>query len=89
VKPDLPQQDLTVLINLLFESIRVTPRDKFEDRLPDARTQIAEVDPDDVPFLGLALHLDAGVWSDDAPFHEQDAVDVWPTHELVDQLDLG
>lgn len=88
-KTDLPQQDLTVLINFLFEFIRVIARDEFEDRLPDAWTHIAEVDPDDVPFLALALHLDAGVWSDDAHFHEQDAVDVWPTHELVDHMDLG
>lgn len=88
-KTGLQQQDLAVLINLLFEHIRVIPRDEFDDRLPRARALIADVDPDDVPFLALALHLDAGLWSDDEHLQEQDAVDVWRTHELVDHLNLG
>lgn len=88
-KTGLSQQELTILINILFENIQIIPRDAFGDHLSEARTLIADVDPDDVPFLALALHRDAGIWSDDEHFQEQDAVDVWRTHELVDHLDLG
>lgn len=88
-KTGLSHQDLTTLINLLFDKIQVIPRDKFQDHLPEARAQIGEVDPDDIPFLALAIHLEAGIWSDDEHFQEQDRIEVWRTHELVDHLDLG
>lgn len=46
-----------------------------------------QVDPDDVPFLALALQREADIWSDDKHFQKKDAVRVWRNHELIDELD--
>ena len=86
-KTGLKRDELELLLGLLFEEIRIVPREEFQERLPEAKTHIAEDDPDDVPFLALALALDAGVWSDDNHFQEQSAVPVWKTHELLEMLD--
>lgn len=86
-KTGLDHNELGVLLNLLFENVHVVPREEFDEYLPDARAIIADVDPDDVPFLALALHLDVDVWTDDEHFQEQNAVGVYRTHELVDHLD--
>lgn len=86
-KADLERHKLELLLDLLFERIRGIPREEFEDHLSSARELIAESDPDDVPFLALALHLDADVWTDDEHFQEQDAVAVWRTDELVKRLE--
>lgn len=85
-KSRLPADDLDLLLSVLFEEIDVVPREAFESELPEAKRQIADVDPDDVPFLALALSLDADLWSDDSDFANQSAVSVWKTHELVDRL---
>lgn len=85
-KTGLDRSELGLLIDLLFEDLHVVPRASFEDELADAANLIGDTDPDDVPFLALALHLDAGLWSDDEDFSEQAAVDVWRTHELVASL---
>lgn len=86
-KTGLDQHEFTVLLNLLFEHLRVVPRDEFEAYLDEARPLIGDADPGDVPFLPLALHRDADIWSDDGHFQEQDAVKAWRTHELIDELD--
>lgn len=86
-KTGLDHSELELLIDLLFEDLRVVPRASFEDELPVARDLIAATDPDDVPFLALALHLDAGIWSDDEDFAEQSAVSVWRTHDLIEHLE--
>ena len=85
-KTGLSERDLSVLLNLVFEHVHIVPREEFDHSLGDARDHIADIDPDDVPFLALALHLDAGVWTDDNHFQQQDAVPVWRTHELVDRF---
>lgn len=84
-KTGLTESELDLLLDLLFEGMRIVPRSEFEDRLAEASEAIGSADPDDVPFLALAMHLDADVWSDDEHFRRQDAVRVWRTHELVDR----
>lgn len=85
-KADIEGHELELLLHLLFEQMHVIPRVDFEDRIEDAIDLIADVDPDDVPFLALAQSLDADVWSDDEDFQKQDVVAVWRTHELVQHL---
>jgi predicted nucleic acid-binding protein len=87
-KTGLDRRNLDILLNLLFESIHIVPKEEFEDQLSEATDVIGDTDPDDVPFLALARHLDADIWSDDQHFQEQDIVTTWKTHELIDHLDL-
>lgn len=85
-KTGLERDELELLLGLLFEEIRIVPREEFEERLPEAEDHIALHDPDDVPFLALALARNADVWSDDNHFQKQEAVPVWTTSELIAEL---
>ena len=81
-KTGLERQEIEILLNLLFEEIHVIPREE----LYMARDLIADTDPDDAPFLAVALQLEAGIWSDDEHFQEQTKLEVWRTHELLEKL---
>lgn len=85
-KTGLERDELELLLGLLFEEIRVVPREEFEKHLSKAKEHIASHDPDDVPFLALALSRSADVWSDDNHFQKQEAVSVWTTSELIAEL---
>lgn len=85
-KTGLERQEIEILLNLLFEEMHVIPREEFEDKLDMARDLIADTDPDDAPFLAVALQLEAGIWSDDEHFQEQTKIEVWRTHELLEKL---
>lgn len=86
-KSNLSEDELGLLLDLLFKDTEVVPKEEFEDELSQASERIGETDPDDVPFLALALHLDVNLWSDDTDFDDQDAVKNWKTHELVAHLE--
>jgi len=78
---------LKLLLNILFRDTEVVPREDFENEIEQASRLIGDTDPDDIPFLALALHLGSDIWTDDTDFEEQDEVTVWKTHELVNRLD--
>lgn len=86
-KSSLSEEQVGLLLNVLFKDTEVVPREEFEDELKRASRIIGDTDPDDVPFLALSLHLDVDLWTDDTDFEEQDEVTVWKTHELVSRLD--
>jgi len=86
-KSNLSEDELGLLLDLLFKDTEVVPKEEFEDELSQAAEHIEETDPDDVPFLALAIHLDIDLWSDDTDFDNQDAVKNWKTHELVAHLE--
>jgi predicted nucleic acid-binding protein len=85
-KTGLDRGELELLLDLLFDDIAVVPSDEFAYALDEAEELIADTDPDDVPFVALALHRDAAIWSDDEDLQEQTAVRVYRTHELIDDV---
>ncbi|MDZ7688653.1 MAG: PIN domain-containing protein [Halobacteriales archaeon] len=85
-KSQLSEEQLSLLLNVLFKDTEVVPREEFEHELEQASQLIGDTDSDDVSFLALALHLDADIWTDDTDFEKQDEVTVWKTHELVNHL---
>jgi predicted nucleic acid-binding protein len=86
-KSNLSEEQIGLLLNVLFKDTEVVPREEFEDELDLASQLIGGTDPDDVPFLALALRLDVDIWTDDSDFEEQNEVTVWKTHELVRNLE--
>jgi predicted nucleic acid-binding protein len=86
-KSNLSEEQIGLLLNVLFKDTEVVPREEFEDELDLASQLIGGTDPDDVPFLALALRLDVDIWTDDSDFEEQNEVTVWKTHELVRHLE--
>jgi predicted nucleic acid-binding protein len=81
--PDRVQQFLT----LLFGHVETVPVDDFYRHIDRAEAAIGETDPDDVLYLACALGCEAGIWSDDSDFDEQDLVPVFTTDEVVDSFD--
>lgn len=79
-------EDFENFLEILQSRIKTVSKEKFENELVEAKTFTP--DPKDVPYLALALHIDASVWSDDTDFQEQDRVNVFTTTELVEKLVL-
>lgn len=72
---------------LLFQYIETVPASEFYPHIDEAKNAIGDTDPDDVLYVACALARDAGVWSDDSDFDEQDLVPVFKTSEVVESFD--
>lgn len=68
----------------LFDAFEINehPRKVFQDKLEEARRQIADRDPDDVDLLALALSFGIPVWSNDRDF-ESAKVERYTTAQLL------
>lgn len=88
-KSDMDAQAFAALLSLLLGRVHIVPDAVAGERMADAREIMDPIDPDDTPFVALALSIpNDGIWSDDKHFREQEAVRVWTTGELVDRLGL-
>jgi predicted nucleic acid-binding protein len=74
-------------IDLLFRYIETVPASEFYPYIEEAEEAIGDIDPDDVLYVACALAREAGVWSDDSDFDEQDLVPVFTTGEVVESFD--
>mgnify|MGYP002761541269 CR=1 FL=1 len=74
-KSGMEPQRVQQFIDLLFQYIEVVPVDEFYPYIEQADAAIGETDPDDVLYVACALASDAGIWSDDSDFDEQDVVE--------------
>ncbi|MFC6835690.1 PIN domain-containing protein [Halomarina ordinaria] len=74
-------------MGLLFQYIETVPASEFYPYIEEAEEAIGDTDPDDVLYVACALARDAGVWSDDSDFDEQDLVPVFTTSEVVELFD--
>lgn len=73
-------------VDLLFSQIKVVPASDFYPHIEDAEEAIGETDPDDVLYLACTLAHDAGIWSDDSDFREQNLVPVFSTKEVIESF---
>lgn len=58
----------TLLTAVVTLPVIVIDREDYAAQLPEATKRMARRDPDDVPTLALALHLELPVWSNDDDF---------------------
>lgn len=86
-KSGLDENRVHQFIDLLFGYIDVVPVREFSHRIDDAEDAIADIDRDDVLYLACALGCDAGIWSDDSDFSEQNLVPVYTTGDVIDSFD--
>jgi len=82
----LDVEEFDLLLAGILLSLDVVPETEYQARLPDAEQLIGDVDPEDVPFLALALAKGAPIWTDDKHFRRQNAVRVISTAEFVAKL---
>lgn len=71
-------------LRILKSRIRIVPRCAFVTQESDA-DRICP-DPKDVPYVALALALDACLWSDDSDLKQQTDIPVCTTSELVESI---
>ncbi|MGA9401155.1 PIN domain-containing protein [Haladaptatus sp.] len=74
-------------IDLLFQYIETVPVNEFYPHIEEAEEAIGDTDPDDVLYVACALARDAGMWSDDSDFYEQDPVAVFTTSEVIESFE--
>ena len=80
----LSPQDIRVLLTQLTARMRILPTSTFRLKLPEAKALVA--DPEDAPFVALALHLRLPLWSNDAPLRAQRVVCVYTTDDVLSLL---
>lgn len=86
-RSDLSVERVDRFLDLLFSNyITLVPVHQFVERIEPAEQALGTVDPDDVLYLATALARDAGIWSDDGDFREQELVPVYTTADMAARL---
>lgn len=86
-KSGLSRYRLLKVIDTIRDHVTVVPFTTFHSTYRRAMDMMREIDLSDAPFLALALSFENdGVWTNDSHFHQQNAVRVWSTGDLVVEL---
>jgi len=81
-KTKLTNEELDILLALLFERITIIPESDFKQFLDECKNDIS--DPDDVPHLAACLATKAeGIWAHDPHFKEQHKVKVFTNIDML------
>ena len=84
----LSTDEIDILLNLLLENISIIPRQTIQPYLSEAEVIIGRIDPNDIPFLALALATENdGIWSNDRHFEAIKQIKVWKTSDLLKYLE--
>jgi predicted nucleic acid-binding protein len=85
----LKGDEIDLLLTLLLKSVAVVPFERIAPYLPDADALIGAIDPDDIPFVALALAEEHdGIWSNDRAFEDLPGIQLWTTTSLKTHLRL-
>lgn len=85
----LKGDEIDLLLTLLLKSVAVVPFERSAHFLPDADALIGAADPDDVPFVALALAEEHdGIWSNDRAFEDLPGIQLWTTTSLTNSFAL-
>ncbi len=86
-KSKLSADDLKYVMDMLFSRITIYPKDEYADCYLQAKDIMKDIDPDDAPFLALAMKTRVdGIWSEDKGFQEQNHVKVYTTKQLLELI---
>ncbi len=82
-KAKLAPNDLQYVMDMLFSKIAIYPKEEYADCYLQAKEIMKDIDPDDAPFLALAMKTKVdGIWSEDKGFQQQNHVKIYTTKEL-------
>ena len=83
----LDESEFEVLIVSILAKVIVVPIDDYKNEIKEAYDIMKDTDPDDTPFLALAMNLRCdGIWSNDSDFENQNRVNIWKTENMVQFL---
>lgn len=86
-KANLTETAFDNLLSVILGNMYVVDDSIINYKFEEAKKIMDKIDPDDTPFIALALALDSdGIWSDDKHFQRQDKVKVWKTSDLIKYL---
>lgn len=84
-KAKLASNDLQYVMDMLFTRITIYPKEEYADCYIQAIEIMKDIDPDDAPFLALAMKTKVdGIWSEDKGFQQQNHVKIYTTKELIE-----
>ena len=89
-KSGLKPNDLDILTGLIFENVITIPISSFAKHISRAQEIMNDIDPNDSPFIALALSFqNDGIWTQDKDFDRQSVIRVWKTHQLLEVIKEG
>ncbi len=77
-------------MSLILENIFIVPAQNIKAHLNEANNLIGKTDPNDTPFVALALSTkNDGIWSNDKHFEVlKDIIKVWKTADIITYINL-
>jgi len=86
-KSGLSKEEFYIVLDSVLTNAIITPENEFAKHIPKAWDIMKNIDPDDFPFLALALSFENdGIWTNDKHFLKQKEVKVWRTKELLKKI---
>ena len=85
-KSGLDEDAFSHLLDLIFAKINVVDREILEPFRKRADEILKDIDPNDAPFLALAMALNCPLWSNDRDLKKQRVVKVYTTQEILELL---
>lgn len=87
-KAKVDEDDFNRIFSILFSKIFVVSDIVIENKMEEAKQIMDKRDPDDTPFIALALAVENdGIWSDDKHFEQQNKIKIWKTYVLLKLLE--
>ncbi|MHB1869207.1 MAG: PIN domain-containing protein [Nitrososphaerales archaeon] len=83
-KAGLSKTQFETILSILFGKIFVISDLVIKSKMKEAEKIMDKIDPDDAPFIALALATDNdGIWTEDRHFERQKSVRTWRTADLL------
>lgn len=87
-KAKVNENEFNKIYSLLFSKILVANDVVIESKMEKAKEIMDSIDPDDTPFIALALAVENdGIWSADKHFEKQNRIKIWKTDVLLRLLE--
>jgi predicted nucleic acid-binding protein len=86
-KTGMTEEDYSQMLQILLKHITLIPEEQFIQNLKEAKTILEKIDPDDIPFLALAISIpNAKIWSNDQHLSKQNRIKVLKTVDVKKML---
>ncbi len=87
-KVHITEHALDTLMSALFKRIYIVEDIAIKERFGPAKAIMDGIDPDDTPFIALALAVENdGIWSDDKHFAMQKVIKILKTEDMLKLLE--
>ena len=87
-KTGLSNDQFNAILETILDKIVIVKDTVVKGKMNQARKVMDRIDPDDTPFIALALATENdGIWTEDKHFEKQKSVRTWKTVDLLSQID--